>query len=62
MPEIVEEGVNGFLVGTNQAAVAAVEPASALDRARVRASVETRFDVARMVQDYLAVYQRIVAG
>jgi glycosyltransferase involved in cell wall biosynthesis len=62
MPEIIEEGVNGFMVGTNQAALAAVELASGLDRARVRASVESRFDVARMVEDYLAVYRQIVSG
>ena len=41
-------------------AVAAVHAASALDRAAVRASVEGRFDVERMVDDYLALYRRVV--
>jgi hypothetical protein len=32
-----------------------------LDRAAVRASVEQRFDVNRMVDDYLALYRRILS-
>jgi hypothetical protein len=31
-----------------------------LDRAAVRACVEQRFDVQRMVDDYLALYRRIL--
>jgi len=37
-----------------------VARARRLDRAAVRASVEQRFDVARMVDDYLRLYRRIV--
>ncbi|MGH2973193.1 MAG: glycosyltransferase, partial [Gaiellaceae bacterium] len=62
MREIVRDGENGFLVETVGDAVAAVAAASTLDRAAVRASVEVRFDVDRMVDDYLALYLRIVAG
>jgi glycosyltransferase involved in cell wall biosynthesis len=60
MPEIVRDGENGFLVDTVDEAVAAVGAAAALDRAGVRASVESRFDVDRMVDDYLALYRRVV--
>jgi glycosyltransferase involved in cell wall biosynthesis len=60
MPEIISHGVNGFLVDTQEDAVAAVHASSPLDRTTVRASVEGRFDVERMVDDYLAVYQRVV--
>jgi len=60
MPEIVRDGENGFLVGSLDEAVAAVHASAALDRATVRASVERRFDVNRMVDDYLALYRRIV--
>ena len=58
MAEIVRHGENGFLVETLDEAVAAVAAANALDRAGVRASVEVRFDVERMVDDYLALYRR----
>lgn len=60
MPEIVRHGENGFLVGSLAEAVAAIDAAKALDRAAVRASVERRFDVSRMVEDYLSLYRRIV--
>jgi glycosyltransferase involved in cell wall biosynthesis len=60
MGEIVRQAVNGFLVDTKDEAVAAARAAGGLDRAAVRASVEGRFDVDRMVDDYLALYQRVV--
>jgi glycosyltransferase involved in cell wall biosynthesis len=59
MPEIVEEGVNGFLVDSIQDAVQAVSMSGSLDRVAVRDSVSTRFDVGRMVDEYLAVYQQV---
>ena len=59
MPEIVRDGENGFLVGSLDEAVAAVHASAALDRAAVRTSVEQRFDVNRMVDDYVALYRRI---
>jgi glycosyltransferase involved in cell wall biosynthesis len=61
MPELIEDGVNGFLVDTPAQAVAAVERAGELDRAVVRASVAQRFSVERMADDYLALYRRILA-
>jgi glycosyltransferase involved in cell wall biosynthesis len=59
LPELVRDGKNGFLVSSLEDAVAAVEAAPSLDRAKVRASVEQRFSVERMVDEYLAVYRRI---
>ena len=60
MPEIVRGGENGFLVKSIDEAVAAVGAADALDSRTVRASVERRFDVNRMADDYLAVYREVV--
>jgi glycosyltransferase involved in cell wall biosynthesis len=60
MPELVQDGANGYLVDTQDEAVVMVEAAGRLDRATVRASVERRFDVSRMVDDYIDVYRRIV--
>jgi len=62
MPEIVLEGVNGFLVDSTVTAVQAVGLAVGLDRAKVRETVERRFDADRMVNDYLAVYRSILDG
>jgi glycosyltransferase involved in cell wall biosynthesis len=60
MAEIVRHGENGFLVDTQDDAVAAVDASNSLDRAAVRSSMEERFDAERMVDEYLAVYRRVV--
>jgi glycosyltransferase involved in cell wall biosynthesis len=60
MPELVRQGENGFLVGSFEEAVAAVHASESIDRLAVRASVEHHFDASRMVDEYLAVYHRVV--
>jgi len=60
MSELVQHGENGFLVDSLDEAVAAAHESIGLNRPAVRASVERRFDAARMVDDYLAVYRRVV--
>ena len=62
MAEIIEHGVNGFLVDSHDEALAAIERTATLDRAEVRRSVATRFHVDRMADDYLALYRRILEG
>jgi glycosyltransferase involved in cell wall biosynthesis len=60
MPEVIDEGVTGFLVADIAQAAAAVEAASWLDRTMVRSVAERRFSAARMVADYLAIYGELV--
>ncbi len=60
MAEIIESGRNGFLVDSIGDAIRAVETAAGIDRNAVRASVEHRFGVDRMVDQYLDVYRRII--
>ncbi len=60
MPELIVEGVNGCLVGSEDEAVEALRCIGDLDSGGVRASVEHRFSKDRMVDEYVAVYQRIV--
>jgi glycosyltransferase involved in cell wall biosynthesis len=62
MPEVIDEGVTGFLVPDVDAAVAAVPKAVALDRGVVRRVAERRFGAARMVDEYLALYQRLLVS
>ena len=61
MPEVIDAGVTGFLVEGVEAAAAAVPQAAALDRAAIRQVAQRRFAAARMVDDYLAVYRRLLA-
>jgi glycosyltransferase involved in cell wall biosynthesis len=60
MGAIVRDGENGFLVASLSEAVAAVDASASLDRRAVRTSVERRFDVNRMVEDYLRLYRSVV--
>jgi mannose-6-phosphate isomerase-like protein (cupin superfamily) len=60
MPEIIQDGVNGFLVSDVSQAVEAVGKISALSRKMCRDAVEERFSAARMVEDYLKVYAQVL--
>lgn len=60
MPEVVDAGVTGFLTDSVEAATLAVDKAARLDRATIRQVAERRFGAARMVDDYLAVYRRLI--
>jgi glycosyltransferase involved in cell wall biosynthesis len=61
VPEVLEEGVTGFVVEGLEAAVHAVARVAGFDRARCRQIFEARFSAARMAQDYLRLYRRLVA-
>lgn len=60
MPEVVDDGVTGFLVEGVEAAAAAVPRAAALERAVIRGVAERRFAKERMVADYRAVYAKLL--
>ena len=60
VPEVVEEGVSGFVVDTIDAAVDAARQAHTLSRAAVRRAFERRFTAERMAEDYLGVYRGLV--
>jgi glycosyltransferase involved in cell wall biosynthesis len=62
VPEIVEHGVTGFLVGSISEAVSAVRHIARLDRHVVRERFEQRFTAERMARDYVAVYQALLKG
>ncbi|WP_433367072.1 glycosyltransferase family 4 protein [Actinoplanes sp. CA-142083] len=61
MPEVVDEGVTGRLVSDVGEAVAAVASIDAIDRATCAARARERFSADRMVEDYLAIYRKIVS-
>ena len=60
MPELIDDGVTGFLVDTPDEAVAAIARLDQIDRRACRAAVERRFTVDRMADDYLALYRRLL--
>ncbi len=58
-PEIVDDGVSGFLVDSVDDAVMAVRRLGRLDRRGARAAFESRFTVERVARDYLSVYESL---
>jgi glycosyltransferase involved in cell wall biosynthesis len=61
VPEIVDDGVTGFIVNSEDEAAQAATDLSRIDRTRVRQIFEERFTARRMAEDYLDVYRRLIA-
>ncbi len=62
MPELVQDGVTGFLVDDVEGAVRAVARLGEIDRAACRARVRERFTVEQMAERYLALYRTLIEG
>lgn len=61
VPEVVDDGVTGFVVDDVEQAVLATRRAVELERAACREAFERRFAAERMTRDYVALYDRLVA-
>jgi glycosyltransferase involved in cell wall biosynthesis len=59
VPEVLEEGVTGFIVRNEEQAVDAARRIGALSRERIRCEFERRFTAHRMAQNYLKLYARL---
>ena len=60
VPEVMDDGVSGFIVDSEAEAIAAVGRLGELDRATVRRTFETRFTARRMAEDYVGVYEQLM--
>jgi glycosyltransferase involved in cell wall biosynthesis len=58
VPEVIEDGVTGYIVEGPDQATAAIRRLGEIDRRRVRARFEQRFTAKRMAQEYLQHYQK----
>jgi len=61
VPEVLEDGVTGFVVNGMEAAIAAVERVPEISREQCRSVFEERFSARRMARDYVRVYERVAA-
>ncbi|MDA9437785.1 glycosyl transferase [Bradyrhizobium sp. CCBAU 51745] len=62
VPEVIDEGITGFIVDDESQAIEAVRRVSSIDRRHVRARFEERFTARRMAEDYVRHYRRILRG
>jgi glycosyltransferase involved in cell wall biosynthesis len=60
VPEVLDEGVSGFIVNSEKAAVEAVGRIPELSRRACRAAFEKRFTDMRMAKNYLRVYETLL--
>ena len=62
VPEVMDDGVTGFVVDSVDAAVAACGRLDEIDRDGVRAQFEKRFTARRMAADYVALYEKLITA
>jgi glycosyltransferase involved in cell wall biosynthesis len=62
VPEVIEDGLTGFVVDDVEGAVRAVDRLPSLSRAAVRSGFEGRFTARRMAEDHAALYARLARG
>jgi glycosyltransferase involved in cell wall biosynthesis len=62
VPEVLDDGVTGWIVEGLEEAVQAVRRVSTLRRTRCRQIFEEGFSAARMAHDYLQIYQQLLEG
>lgn len=60
VPEVIEDGVTGFIVRDQQEMLARLKDLSQLDRVRVREEAVRRFSADRMVEDHIRLYRSIL--
>ena len=60
VPEVMTDGVTGFIVESVEEAIAAIGRLNTINRAGVRRHFEQHFTARRMAEDYVAVYRRLM--
>ena len=61
VPEVIEDGLTGFIVKTDAQAIAAVGRLPDLDRRAIRRRFEERFSATAMARRYIDLYERLAA-
>jgi glycosyltransferase involved in cell wall biosynthesis len=61
-PEVIDDGVSGFLVDDVSQATAAARRIAELDRARARQAFERRSDIERVARQYVQIYRRLAGA
>jgi glycosyltransferase involved in cell wall biosynthesis len=60
VPEVIEDGVTGKMVDSEEAAIAALPAVLSYDRRAVRQRFEERFTDAKMAKEYVSIYRRLL--
>jgi glycosyltransferase involved in cell wall biosynthesis len=60
VPEVIDDGVTGFIVGDETEAIVATKYLHRLDRDQVRATFDRRWTARRMAEDYVRLYEQLI--
>jgi len=60
VPEVIDDGVTGFVVDSVEDAIAATRKVDELDRRTCREMFEQRFNATRMARDHVTLYEELV--
>jgi len=62
IPEVIDDGITGTLVDSEEEAIATLPEILSYDRHAVRQRFEERFTSARMAKDYVSTYRKLLRG
>jgi glycogen synthase len=62
VPEVIDDGITGFIVENEEEAIRAVKEVARLDRKKVRARFEERFSAQRMAREYEELYRKLISA
>ena len=60
VPEVLKDGVSGYIVPDLESAIGAVKRIDRIDRKKVRKHFQQNFTASRMTQNYLKIYDRML--
>lgn len=60
VPEVIDDGLSGYIVDTEEEAVSVLKQTVKLDRRGVRRRFEERFSASRMAADYVSIYEKML--
>ena len=62
IPEVIDDGITGKVVDSEEAAIAALPDVLSYDRRAVRRRFEERFDATRMAKNYVSAYRGLLSN
>ena len=62
VPEVIDDGITGFIVDSEEEAVRAVNRIGNLNRREIRRIFEERFTARRMADDYVDIYRELTGN
>lgn len=60
VPEVVDDGVTGFIVDSVEESLEALKKVNEIDRRTVRSIFEQKYNAQRMANDYLKIYEQLI--